>query len=78
MWKFKDGNYADIYVSDEFKYLRSSGIIGRINTLLNFIRRGNYCRGDVGLNKSQLIQIRDWCDKIINLSEHDDKEMLDL
>lgn len=73
MWEYKntDPLYVDIYVSDEFKY--PSGPIARIKALWNFIRRANYCRGDVGLDKGQLLQIKDWIDEVIDYSEHQDK-----
>lgn len=59
--------YPYIYIADVH---RQTGILNRIKAAYKFLIKGEHYNADVGMNRSDIEATRDWCDKLLKLSDH--------
>ncbi|KKL60066.1 hypothetical protein LCGC14_2209020 [marine sediment metagenome] len=66
-WSF-DGE-EDVYLTLSDLWRSPSGLWGRFWAAMSLFRKGEYCRGAVQINQTNLIAISRWCSQFIRETE---------
>ncbi len=60
----------EVWLSVQDSYMTPRGWAGRIRGALWLFFKGEYCRGEAGLNAEKLLEIQAWCQKYLEMGGH--------